>query len=51
VRVKEGRDEEPSLAIIDNQSVKSARIAGERGYDAGKKSMELNVIFLLLCLA
>ncbi|MDR1053767.1 MAG: hypothetical protein LBL39_06290 [Planctomycetaceae bacterium] len=37
VRVKEGRNKEPSLAIIDSQSVKAARTAGERGYDAGKK--------------
>ncbi|MDR0870412.1 MAG: transposase [Planctomycetaceae bacterium] len=37
VRVREGRNEEPSLAIIDSQSVKAANTAGERGYDAGKK--------------
>jgi putative transposase len=38
VRVKAGRNEEPSLAIIDSQSVKSTRTSGERGFDAGKKN-------------
>jgi putative transposase len=38
VRVKEGRNKEPSLAIIDSQSVKAAHTTGERGYDAGKKN-------------
>jgi len=38
VRVKEKRNEEPTLAIIDSQSVKATRTSGERGYDAGKKN-------------
>jgi len=38
VRVKEKRKEEPTLAIIDSQSVKATRTSGERGYDAGKKN-------------
>ena len=38
VRVQAGREEDPSLAIIDSQSTKSTRTSGERGYDAGKKN-------------
>lgn len=38
VRVQEGRDEEPSLAIIDSQTVKGTRTSSESGYDAGKKN-------------
>jgi transposase len=40
VRAKEGRDEQPSAAIIDAQVVKGADTVGaaSRGYDAGKKT-------------
>jgi putative transposase len=38
VRVQEGRHKEPTLAIIDSQSVKGTRSSGERGFDAGKKN-------------
>lgn len=35
-----GRDEEPSAAIIDSQSIKTSPVRGiERGYDAGKKNL------------
>ena len=37
IRVEDGRDPEPSLGIIDSQSVKSVEVAGVRGFDGGKK--------------
>jgi putative transposase len=40
VRVQMGREEEPSAAIIDSQSIKISPVRGvERGYDAGKKNL------------
>ena len=38
VRQKQGRDEEPSAAVIDSQSIKTSAVRGpEKGFDMGKK--------------
>ena len=55
VRQAEGRDAEPTAAIIDSQSVKATRTSGLRGYDAGKKvkgskrHILVDTVGLLLC--
>jgi putative transposase len=38
VRVQAGKRVEPTAAILDSQTVRSADQAGERGYDAAKKT-------------
>jgi putative transposase len=40
VRQKQGREAEPSAAVIDSQSIKTSAVRGpEKGYDAGKKNL------------
>lgn len=40
VREQAGREREPSVAVLDSQSVKTSAVRGpEKGYDAGKKNL------------
>lgn len=46
VRQRMGRDPEPSAAVIDSQSIKTAPVRGsERGYDAGKKNLRAQTAY------
>src|SRR6266849_4709459 len=40
LRHKQGRDPEPSAAVIDSQSIKTSAVRGpEKGFDMGKKNL------------
>lgn len=39
-RINAGKDAEPSYALIDSQSVKTAYRSDKKGYDGGKKQKE-----------
>jgi putative transposase len=55
VRAQGGKEDEPTAAIIDSQSIKGSRTNGLRGYDAGKKvkgtkrHLLVDTMGLLLC--
>ena len=43
-RKAQGRNEEPTYALIDSQSVKTTAASENRGYDGGKKRKDANDI-------
>jgi transposase len=49
VRAADGRDPQPSAAILDSQSAKSSEGGEEIGYDAGKRVRAANVICWSTC--
>jgi putative transposase len=55
VRKNAGRNDTPSAAIVDSQTVKNAGLAEDTGYDGGKKiksrkrHISVDILGLLLC--
>jgi len=45
LRTAAGRNPEPSLGIIDSQTVKTTQVGGERGYDGGKKNQRAETAY------
>lgn len=43
-RIKKGKSKDPTYALIDSQSAKTAYVNEKRGYDGGKKQKEENDI-------
>jgi putative transposase len=43
LRVLDGREPEPSAAVLDSQSIKTTETPGVRGYDAAKKVKGRNI--------
>jgi putative transposase len=40
------RDPEPSIGVLDSQSVKTTEAGGDRGFDGGKKSQRAQTAYL-----
>lgn len=46
IRVQAGRDPDPSVGVLDSQSVKTGPVRGsEKGYDAAKKNLGTQAAF------